>query len=136
MTSPVTPDPAVQTSEPVLIAQAVTVILGALVSLGWVVVPDATIDLVGTGVALVIAAVAAVVARGKVTPLAKAGALNADALRLLVAEVVRTELATLADYRASTVPPQAPSETLSLPLVRTTPGVQADTRVDWMGRDQ
>jgi hypothetical protein len=74
VSSPVTPD---QTSEPVLIAHAVTVILAAVVSLGWVAIPNDTIDLVGTGVALLVSTVVAVVARGKVTPVAKAGTLDA-----------------------------------------------------------
>jgi hypothetical protein len=122
VTSPVTPDP---TSEPVLIAHAATVILGALVSLGWVAIPDTTINLIGTVAALIVSTVGVVVARGRVTPLIPGG-VDANAVRLLVAEIVRTELGTLAAYRSATdtpPAPQAPSDTAAL-------------HVDWMGRPQ
>jgi hypothetical protein len=67
--APDTPAPPVQsTAEPVLIAHAVTIVLAALVGLGWVTIPNPTIDLIGTGVWLLVSTVAAVVARGKVTP--------------------------------------------------------------------
>jgi predicted lysophospholipase L1 biosynthesis ABC-type transport system permease subunit len=130
VSSPVTPD---QTSEPVLIAHAVTVILAAVVSLGWVAIPNDTIDLVGTGVALLVSTVVAVVARGKVTPVAKASTLDAAAIRLLVAEVVRTELATLSAYRAATDTPAVlrRSHSLAYSGLYGNPG---NVRVDWMGR--
>lgn len=134
MTSPVADPAPPPTSEPVLIAHAVTVILAALVSLGWISVPDVTIDLVGTGVALVISTVAVVVARGRVQPLAKAGALDGDAVRLLVAEVVRTELATLAAYRTATNNPQASQAPPQLTYPAVSTARPAHARVDWMGR--
>jgi hypothetical protein len=66
--APDTTAPLQSTAEPVLIAHAVTVILAALVGLGWVTIPNPTIDVIGTGVWMVVSTVAAVVARGKVAP--------------------------------------------------------------------
>jgi hypothetical protein len=56
------------TREPVVIAHAVTVILGALVTAGWVAIPNTTIDTIGTVLALVLSTVAAISARSQVSP--------------------------------------------------------------------
>lgn len=57
------------TGEPVVIAHAVTVILGALVTAGWVAIPNTIIDAVGTILALVLSTVGVVLARARVSPL-------------------------------------------------------------------
>jgi hypothetical protein len=72
-------------SEPVVIAHAVTVILAAIVSAGWAVIPSDTINTVGSVVALAVASLGAVFARGRVTPL-KGG------IGGYIPEVVRAEL--------------------------------------------
>lgn len=77
------------TGEPVVIAHAVTVILGAVVTAGWVVIPDARITAIGTVVALVLSTVAAVMARARVSPV-KGGIWGA--IGGYVADVVRAEL--------------------------------------------
>lgn len=133
MTSPA-PD-ATPTSEPVLIAHAVTVILAALVSLGWIAVPNDTIDLAGSIVAMVISTAVAVVARSRVTPLAKAGVVDVTAVRLMVADAVRAELATLAAYR-SAVDTSPPAQAVSQPGYTFTTSSPANVRTDWMGRPQ
>lgn len=66
MTAPV-PDTA-STPEPVLIAHSVTVILGALIGLGWFMIPSATVNTIGDAVLILVSTVVAVVARGKVKP--------------------------------------------------------------------
>lgn len=66
MTNPV-PDTAT-TPEPVLIAHAVTVILGALVGLGWFVIPSATVNTIGDAVLILVSTVGVFVARGRVKP--------------------------------------------------------------------
>lgn len=78
------------TGEPVIIAHAVTVILGALVTAGWIAVPNTLIDAIGTGVALVLATVGAVLARARVSPLS--GGLW-QAIGAYVAELVAEEVA-------------------------------------------
>jgi hypothetical protein len=100
--APDTPAPVQSTAEPVLIAHAVTVILAALVGLGWVTIPNQTIDLVGTGAWLLVSTVAAVMARGKVTPVdgtnRPVGIADFEAY---VLGVVRDELATYPQFRAA-----------------------------------
>lgn len=59
--------------EPVVIAQAVTVLLGTLVAGGWATLDDATVNAVASAVAAVVAVVATVMARRKVTPVATYG---------------------------------------------------------------
>lgn len=76
--------PPTSPSEPVIIAHAITVILGALVTAGWVAIPDSTITLVGTVVALVLSTVGAVVARSRVTPTASLWEVLGDYLDSLV----------------------------------------------------
>lgn len=78
------------TGEPVVIAHAVTVILGALVTAGWVAIPNATIDTIGTVVALVLSTVGAVLARARVAPLN--GGLW-QAITSYVADLVASEVA-------------------------------------------
>lgn len=56
------------TGEPVVIGHAVTVILAALVTAGWVSIPNTTIDAIGTIIALALSTVGAVLARARVTP--------------------------------------------------------------------
>jgi hypothetical protein len=79
-------------SEPVVIAHAVTVILGAIVAAGWAVIPSDTINAIGSVVALVVASVGAVFARGRVSPL-KGG------IGGYISEMVRTELDKYPDGR-------------------------------------
>lgn len=96
--APADPTPV---AEPVLIAHAVTVILGALVTLGWVALPDPTIDTIGTGVWMVVSTVAAIVARGKVTPVdGTTRALRPADFEAYVVGVVRDELAAYPQFRA------------------------------------
>jgi hypothetical protein len=91
---PVAPEPPVirrvdsvpeSTGEPVIIAHAVTVILAAVVTAGWVVIPSPTIDAIATVIGFAVATVGAVLARSKVAPL-KGGIW--DAVRALVAAEV------------------------------------------------
>ncbi len=66
------PEPALPSgtnSEPVIISHAITVILGALVTAGWVTIPNTTINAIGTVLVLVLSTVGAVIARAKVAPL-------------------------------------------------------------------
>lgn len=73
MTAP-TPSP-VATAEPVLIAHAITAFLAALVATGWIAFPSQSVlDVIGTGLALLVATVGAFVARGQVTPTGSAAA--------------------------------------------------------------
>jgi hypothetical protein len=76
----------------VVIAHAVTVILGAIVAAGWAVIPSDTINTIGSVVALAVASVGAVLARGRVTPL-KGG------MDGYISELVRTELDKYPDGR-------------------------------------
>jgi hypothetical protein len=56
--------------EPVAYSNAVNVILTALVSVGWLTVPNATVDAIATAVGAVGAMVVAFVARASAKPLA------------------------------------------------------------------
>lgn len=87
---PVAPPAVDPSGEPVIIAHAVTLILGALVTAGWVALPNATIDTIGTVVALALSTVAAVMARARVTPVQ--GGMWA-AIGHYVADLVDAELA-------------------------------------------
>lgn len=92
----------VKTSEPVLIAHAVTVILGGLVGLGWLTLPDSLINTVGTVVFVLVSTVAAVVARGKVTPVDGSNRpLTADDVVAYVTGVVRDEIAAFEERQAN-----------------------------------
>lgn len=64
--------PTQASSEPVLISHSIVVILGALVTLGWVNIPNPVIDSIGTVLALALTGVSAWLTRSKVTPVAKA----------------------------------------------------------------
>jgi hypothetical protein len=89
------------TAEPVLIAHAVTVVCAALVSLGWLTIPNPTIDMIGTGVWLVVSTVAAVIARGKVTPVDGSNRpVSAADFEAYVAGIVRDELAAYPQFQA------------------------------------
>jgi hypothetical protein len=55
-------------SEPVVISHAITVLLGALVSTGWAVIPDRDVDTIASVAALVIAGIATVLTRARVRP--------------------------------------------------------------------
>lgn len=70
-----TPTPAKSgLSEPVAIAEAVRALLVAIVTTGWVVIPDTTINIVVSVVGFAISVVSTILARRKVVPLAKLGA--------------------------------------------------------------
>jgi len=89
------------TTEPVLIAHAVTVVLAALVGLGWFTLPDPIINLIGTGVWLLVSTVATVIARGKVTPLDGTNRpLDVADFEAYVLGVVRDELAAYPQFRS------------------------------------
>ena len=108
MTAPLpdaAPVPPQGSSEPVLIAHAVTVALAALAGWGWVAIPDQTIDLIGTAVVLVVSTVAAVAARAKVRPTTSAS--TADT-QLWMLGVVRQELAALQAFQAVQAAAQPP----------------------------
>lgn len=77
------------TGEPVIIAHAITVILGALVTAGWIAIPNATINTVGTIVALALTTAGAVLARARVSPI-KGGIWTA--IEGYVADLVAAEL--------------------------------------------
>ena len=57
--------------EPVALSQALTVLLSAAVTAGWVTIPDPTVNALATLLALVITTVSTLRARSKVTPVAK-----------------------------------------------------------------
>lgn len=57
--------------EPVAVAEVVRLVFALLAGLGWVLVPNDTVNLVATGVAAVVSIVATVLARRRVTPVAK-----------------------------------------------------------------
>lgn len=78
------------TSEPVIIGHSITLILAALVGLGWLTIPSTTIDAIGTLVAVVLSTVGAVMARARVSPLS--GGLW-SAVEQYVRERVAAELA-------------------------------------------
>lgn len=78
-------------TEPVVISHAVTVILGALVSAGWASIPDPTINVVGSILAVVLAGVTTVITRSKVTPTASLVSI----VEGLVKEAVAAEIAKL-----------------------------------------
>ena len=88
------PVPPQQTGEPVVIAHAVSVILGALVSLGWLTIPNPTIDMIGSGVWLIVSTAAAIVARSKVAPVHSIADFEA-----YVAGLIRDELAAYPQFR-------------------------------------
>lgn len=85
----VAPPPLDPTGEPVIIGHAVTVILAALVTAGWVAIPNTLIDAIGTAVALVLATVGAVLTRARVSPV-KGGIWQA--IGTYVADLVAAEL--------------------------------------------
>lgn len=75
-----------------MIAHSVTVILGALVTAGWIVVPDTTIMAIGTVVAFVLATVGAVLARSKVKPWPPVEGFSPE-IAAYIAEQVAAEMA-------------------------------------------
>ena len=86
-----------------MIAHAVTVILGALVTLGWIALPNADVDILGTGVWLVVSTVVAIVARGKVTPVDGSNRpLGVGDFEAYVLGIVRDELSAYPQFRAGT----------------------------------
>jgi hypothetical protein len=92
-----------RTSEPVLIAHVVTVLLGGVVGLGWLTLSDSTINLVGTVVFILVSTVGAVVARGRVRPVDGTDrALTPDDVVAYVDAVLRDELAALEARKAAT----------------------------------
>lgn len=54
--------------EPVAVAEVVRLGFAALAGVGWIVVPDVTVNLVATAVAAVVSIVATFLARRRVTP--------------------------------------------------------------------
>ncbi|WP_116206214.1 hypothetical protein [Amycolatopsis circi] len=60
-------------TEPVAIAEAVRALLVAIVTTGWIVIPDTTINVVVSVVGFTGSVVSTVLARRKVLPLAKLG---------------------------------------------------------------
>jgi hypothetical protein len=85
------------TGEPVVIGQVVTVLIGAMVTAGWITLDDQTIQLLVTGAGLLVSAVVTVMTRARVSPL-KGGLRETVAevvdefLQQAVAEQVRVEL--------------------------------------------
>jgi hypothetical protein len=57
--------------EPVAIAEVVRLVFALLAGLGWLLVPSDAVNAVATGVAAVVSIVATVLARRRVTPIAK-----------------------------------------------------------------
>ncbi|MEV6905157.1 hypothetical protein [Amycolatopsis sp. NPDC051372] len=69
-----TPAPAkTGTTEPVAIAEGVRAVLVAIVATGWVVIPDATVNIAVSTVGFAISVASTILARRKVIPLAKLG---------------------------------------------------------------
>lgn len=62
--------PTLVQSEPVAVAEAVRGVLVAVVAGGWLVIPDATINVIVSGVGLLGSIVTTFLARRKVTPVA------------------------------------------------------------------
>jgi hypothetical protein len=56
---------------PVAVAEAVRVALAAVVTAGWLVIPSATINAIVSTVAFVVSILGSVMARRRVTPVAK-----------------------------------------------------------------
>lgn len=75
------PARATATGEPVVIGQVVTVLVGAMVTAGWITLDDQTIQLLVTAGGLLVSAVVTVLTRARTSPL-KGG------LREMVTEVV------------------------------------------------
>lgn len=70
-----TPTPArTGLSEPVAIAEAVRALLVAIVTTGWVVIPDTTINIIVSVVGFAGSVVSTILARRKVVPLTRLGA--------------------------------------------------------------
>lgn len=69
MTAPEQPSRA--STEPVSIAEAVRLVLVAVVAIGWWVIPDATVNIIVSAVCAVASVVGSVLARRRVVPLAK-----------------------------------------------------------------
>ncbi len=63
-------EPAAAQAEPVAVAEAVRLAPVAIVAAGWLVIPVPTINVITSGVALVVSVVSTVLARRRVTPLA------------------------------------------------------------------
>lgn len=91
------------TSEPVRLAHGLTTVLYALAAAGWVVIPNATIDLIGTIAAFLLATVGAELARARVSP---SGRVTVDSVRALIRAQIYAELTRLAGGTpdASTLP--------------------------------
>lgn len=62
---------ATSPGEPVAIAEVVRLVFALLAGLGWLFVPSDAVNAVATGVAAVVSIVATVLARRRVTPVAK-----------------------------------------------------------------
>lgn len=99
------------TGEPVVIAQAVTLIISMAVGAGWLTLDDQMISLVATAVGLIVVVVTTVLARARVSPL-KGGLVATvyDVVNEVVTQVVADRVkAELAQQRRA--PAHAPART-------------------------
>jgi hypothetical protein len=108
---PVSP-PSTATGEPVVIAQAVTVLISIAVSAGWIVLDNELIAQIATAVGAIVAIVTTILARARVSPL-KGGMIAtvqqavAQVIEPVVADRVRAELAA---RRSAGRSPRTPRE--------------------------
>jgi hypothetical protein len=82
------------TSEPVRLAGLLTTALYAAAGAGWFVIPDKTIDLIGTIVAVVLSVVGTELARARVSP---SGRITVASIRGVIRAEVYAEVNRLAD---------------------------------------
>lgn len=66
-----TGQPSLVEAEPVAVTEAVRGVLVAVVAAGWLVIPDATVNIIVSAVGFALSVLGSVLARRKVTPVAK-----------------------------------------------------------------
>lgn len=124
------------TSEPVVLAHGVTTVLYAIVGAGWLVIPDKTIDIIGTVVAVVLATVGVLAARARVSP---NGRITWDGVRGTIRAMVYEEIDRLADaapaltagaladaFNAAALPPTPAAVSLDKTLAPPAPPADAE----------
>lgn len=92
VSAPVAPTQSALDSEPVAVGHAVTVLLSALVTLGWVNLPNSVISWVGSAIAFVVSLLVMLQSRSKVTPV---GGSFVNELKTYVGELVAYEVAKI-----------------------------------------
>jgi len=100
-------------SEPVVLAHAVTTLLYATAAAGWLVIPDKTIDLIGTVLALVLAVAGTLAARARVSPV---GRITWDGVRGVIRAMVYEEIDRLAAAAPALATPAVTADALTAAL--------------------